>query len=149
MIPPRPPVPSAGAPGRCGALVFPPAPCLGGAARISSRGSGEAAWMIPPLPPEPWAGGPGGRGLRAARGRIAPPEPSIWSGSALVLTRMKWVGRDDTYRTSWSRNEGDGDAIDLPWWRSSSLDPGFASFVGRWRCVVFFLPFSVSLWVSG
>jgi hypothetical protein len=71
--------------------------------------------MIPPLSPGPSAGGPGGFGLgAAARGRIAPPEPSIWSGSALVLTRMKWVGREDTYRTSWSRNEGDGDAIDLP-----------------------------------
>jgi hypothetical protein len=33
--------------------------------------------------------------------------------AALVVARMSWVGSDDTYRTSWSRNEGEGDAIEL------------------------------------
>jgi hypothetical protein len=82
----------------------------------------DAAWMIPPWPPGPSAGGPGGFGLGAARGRVAPAAPSLGRGSALVVARMSCVGRDDTYRTSWSRKEGEGDnAINSPWWQSILL----------------------------
>ena len=73
----------------------------------------EAAWMIPPRPPAPSAGAPGRCGAGAANdGRIAPPAPSLEAaGSALAVAPMTWLGRDDTYRTSWRRNEGEGDAI--------------------------------------
>lgn len=92
------PMPSFNAPGRCGTIarrLALEAPLLSPNALDLA---GWSWWMTPPRPPVPSSGLPGRftTGV-ASSGRIIQSVPSIEAASALVVARMIWLGRDDTY----------------------------------------------------